>query len=69
MCRTCAGIYTLSYACQYGWNTDSIFNPVGNLIGLDPRLTGVLPNGQNGLFGPAGNGGNLGRRLLKGWWH
>ena len=51
---------------RYGWNTESVFNPVGNLLGLDPRLTGVLPNAQNGFFGPAGNGGNLGEAAPQG---
>lgn len=42
-----------------------IFNQAGNEIGLDPRITAVLPNHQNGGFGPVGNGGNEGRRLLR----
>ena len=65
--RAHAGEYTLQYSCQYAWNSPIIFNPPGNFGGLDPRITGVLPNFQNGLFGPPGNGGNLGRRLLRGW--
>lgn len=35
------------------------------MIGLDPRLTAPLPLINNGFFGPAGNGGSIGRRLLR----
>ncbi len=60
-----AGEYSLMYACQFDWNSALIFNPLGNFAGLDPRITAVVPNHQNGGFGPKGNGGNEGRRLLR----
>jgi hypothetical protein len=64
----------LQYPCQYSWSNPTIFNPIVDALGGDPRLTGAFPNFQNGLFGSAGSGGNLGRRLLrglhlKGWHH
>ncbi|BDA49125.1 hypothetical protein COCOBI_13-2350 [Coccomyxa sp. Obi] len=59
------GNYSLTYACQFAWNSMIIFNQLGNEAGLDPRITAVLPNHQNGGFGPVGNGGNEGRRLLR----
>ncbi|BDA49126.1 hypothetical protein COCOBI_13-2360 [Coccomyxa sp. Obi] len=59
------GDYSLTYACQFGWNSFSVINPLTDAVGLDPRLTAALPNHQNGGFGPVGNGGNGGRRLLK----
>ncbi len=61
----CAGDYSLTYACQFGWNSISVINPITDAVGLDPRLTAALPNHQNGAFGSAGNGGNGGRRLLR----
>lgn len=57
------GDYSLTYACQFQWNSLSVINPLTNANGLDPRLTAALPNHQNGPFGPVGNGGNGGRRL------
>ncbi|CAK0787447.1 hypothetical protein CVIRNUC_010667 [Coccomyxa viridis] len=59
-----AGTYTLQYPCQFDFNSVAIFNPAGNAAGLDPRITAVLPNADNGGFGAKGNGGNLGRRLM-----
>ncbi|KAK9832048.1 hypothetical protein WJX81_001938 [Elliptochloris bilobata] len=39
------------------------FDPIGNALGLDPRDTSWVPNlPGGGLFGPAGNGGNLGKK-------
>ena len=59
------GEYMLQYACQYSWSNPQIFNPVVDALGSDPRLTDAFPNLQNGLFGSTGNGGSLGRRLLR----
>ena len=39
------------------------FDFLGNALGLDPRITSWIPNLPNGgLFGPPGNGGNLGKK-------
>ena len=39
------------------------FDFLGNALGLDPRITSWLPNlPGGGLFGPPGNGGNLGKK-------
>ena len=39
------------------------FDLFGNAVGLDPRVTSWLPNlPGGGLFGPPGNGGNLGKK-------
>lgn len=39
------------------------FDFLGNALGLDPRVTSWLPNlPGGGLFGPPGNGGNLGKK-------
>lgn len=61
-----AGVYARQYACQFAWNSAVILNGLENdYIGLDYRTTAPIPVANNGLFGPIGNGGNLGRRLLR----
>ncbi|KAK9918256.1 hypothetical protein WJX75_002649 [Coccomyxa subellipsoidea] len=61
------GLYTLVYWCQFSFNPttqiNSAIDPSRNEFGNDQRISSIVPRVENN-FGPAGNGGNLGRRLF-----
>lgn len=54
--------FFLGIRAQLTGNVLIPLDPLGNALGLDPRVTSWLPNlPDGGLFGPPGNGNNLGR--------
>lgn len=64
------GEYTLVYPCMFAFNPTILLNPIISATALnneaapDHRLSDFNPRVANGVYGPLGNGGSQGRRLL-----